>query len=131
MKPSIVKQIKSLNIVIYAKNGILAGDLAALLSGYNTVDRQTSLPGLLKTINTNVDLLLLVAGGTTTSPSELTPVLTAAEKFGCKVIILGKWSGFEENQSSNTQSDSVIVLEEIPSPVALFEIIHSTTGGLN
>ena len=131
MKPSIAKQITSLNIVIYAKNGILAGDFAALLSGHNTVDRQTSLPGLIKSINSNVDLLLLVGGGTTTNPSELSPVLTVAEKFGVKVIILGKWSGLKETQPSKSLSDSVIILEEIPSPLALFEIIGSTTNRSN
>jgi len=127
MKPSIAKQIKGLNIVIYAQSGILAGDLAALLSGQNTVDRITSLPGIIKSINSQTDLLLLVSGGPPARKPDLLLVLMAAKQVGCKVIMLGDWSGFGRQHCSSA-GDSVTILEEIPSPLALFEIIGSTIG---
>ena len=128
MKPSFSKLNKALNIVIYAQSGILAGDLAALLSGHNTVDRQTSLPDVLISLNDQTDVLLLVGGGLQTPLPDPSPALLAAKKVHCKVIMLGDWPGYKQKQLIEKDLGSVTTLAEIPSPADLFQIIGSTTN---
>jgi hypothetical protein len=127
MKPSFSKLNKALNIVIYAQSGILAGDLAALLSGHNTVDRQTSLPEVLTTLNDKTDVLLLVGGGLQSPLPDPAPALLAAKKVHCKVIMLGEWPGYKQKQLLEKDLGFVTTFTEIPSPAALFEIIGSKT----
>ena len=127
MKP--LKQNEVLNIVIYAQSGILAGDLAALLSGSNIVNRQTSLPGVINSINSQTDVLLLVAGGLDAPLPDPADVLMVAEQFNCKVIMLGNWPGTRQHESNERNPGSVITFSEIPTPAALFEIIGTTASG--
>ena len=131
MKPSFSKQNKALNIVIYAQSGILAGDLAALLSGHNTVNRQTSLPDVLTSINHKTDVLLLVGGGLQTPLPDPSPALLAAKASHCKVIMLGDWPGYNQKQLLEKDLGSVTTFTEIPSPAALFELIGSIAKNLD
>ncbi len=123
MKPLKSKSMESLNIVIYAQSGILAGDLAALLSGHHTVDRQTSLPGVLKSLNFKTDVLLLVSGETVERLPDPTPVLAAAIEACCRVIMLGSWPGLWREFVSKNKSGFIVNLTEIPSPAVLFRLI--------
>lgn len=130
MNEAFLKQKKSKNILIYAQSGILAGDLAALLSGQNTVDRQTSLPGVLKSLNSKTDVLLLVgAKFEQKQAADPSATLAKAEVCNCRVIVLGDWPGDWQKQLGNNRKSSVTVLAEIPSPAALFDIIGVTSEG--
>ncbi len=123
MRPLKSKVIESLKIVIYAQSGILAGDLAALLSGHHTVDRQTSLPGVLSSLKFKTDILLMVGGAFNANLPDPTPALFAAKEAHCKVIMLGAWPGQWQEQMQKNNLGPVITLAEIPAPKALFEVI--------
>jgi len=126
MKPSRLQHKPSLNIVIYAQSGILAGDLAALLSGNNTVNRQTTMTGVFKALGEETDLLLLVSDGAGKPLPDPADILEMANRCHCKVIILGDWPGAWQKKTGKNIPGSITAFSDIPTPAALFEIIGKT-----
>ncbi len=119
MKPMMEKSGQALNIIIYAQSGVLAGDLAALLSGHHHVDLQTNLNSIINAMNLKTDILLLVKDNQSIEPLDPTIVLKVAEKTNCKVIMLGDWKEIPNEKYKNR----VDLLPRMPSPKVLLDII--------
>ncbi len=119
MKPMMEKSGQALNIIIYAQSGVLAGDLAALLSGHHHVDLQTNLYGIINALTLKTDILLLVKDNQSIEPLDSTVVLKAAGKTNCKVIMLGDWKEITSEKYNNR----VEILPRMPSPTVLLDII--------
>ncbi len=97
----------------------MAGDLAALLSGYYRVDLQTNPAGIPDSINENTDVLLLVNDNDQPDPLQPLDLTNAVIREDCKVILLGPW---QESLWADC-GYRVIFLREMPSPSRLLKAI--------
>ena len=106
-------------VILFAESGLLAGDLAAWLSGAFLVERVTSIPGALLALGQPAAALIIVEGesfGTTGPADEL---VQRAAKSGNRAIILG----MEPSSAPASWDGLAIHLSALPAPGDLFNAL--------
>jgi DNA-binding NtrC family response regulator len=91
----------------------------ALSSRNSSLVIQAHREDLLESLNTKPDVLLLVGDDSTEDQLDPSTVLEAAEKIGCRVILLGDWSAAWRSHGIG----SVVSLPRIPRPGKLVQIV--------
>lgn len=76
-------------IVIFAESGLLAGDLAALLSGLFRVERVTSVPGAFLSLDHHPRALIFVEGLGVSANSRHAKLVEQCLVQGVGVLLLG------------------------------------------
>lgn len=106
-------------VIIFAESGLLAGDLAAWLSGRFIVERVTSIPGALVALGQPASAVIIVEGASLKKTAPLDQMVQEAKRSASRVLVLG-WS---PGQSSNSWSPEVIHLPAVPDPGDLFKAL--------
>lgn len=117
-------------IIIFAESGLLAGDLAAWLSGRFAVDRVTSTPGANNSVDRGARALILL---NSESQPLARPVLDLVENclaVGCAVIMLG----VDPDTCPVAWDRRVCLLPALPEPVEVFSaldrlVLRAAQGG--
>ena len=110
----------SRRIIIFAESGLLAGDLAAWLSGRFLVERVTSVPGAALALGQPAGALVLVEGGSLAGSSPLIDLVGQGLSAGCKVLVLGA----DPKLLPGDWDEKVTFFKAIPEPTELFSSLQ-------
>lgn len=108
-------------IIIFAESGLLAGDLAAWLSGRFAVERATSIPGAGNAVDHGAQALILVGAEFQPLTKPLRALVDRCLEVGCGVIMLGG----DATTCPDSWRGRVCLLAALPQPNEVFSALSA------
>lgn len=114
-------------VIIYAESGLLAGDLAALLSAKFQVKRATTLGAAAQALRDRAHALILVDGRELTRSEALKSLAGTAVVAGVMVLVLGG----DPSLLSSELAGQLTFLPTLPGPGVIMAALDKETPLVN
>lgn len=107
-------------VVVYAESGLLAGDLAAWLSGSFRVERTTSLAGTRLALSQGAAALIIIGAEVITAGGGISQLVEQGEGAGCRLILLGA----EPGDCPAAWREKAVFLGALPEPAQVIAALQ-------